>query len=371
MQSITLFLGGDVMTGRGIDQILPHPCVPDLYERWVQHADDYVELAERRSGPVPRPAGFDYIWGDALEELGRRAPDLRIVNLETSITTSPRYQADKGIHYRMNPRNVPCLTAAGIDCCVLANNHVLDWGVEGLLETLGSLEGALVDTTGAGRHRAAAARPAILPLPGGIRLLVFAYAMPSSGVPATWAATEDRPGVNLLRDASPRSVDRVAADVDAHRRAGDLVLISVHWGGNWGYAIPDEHVTLARALVDRAGVNAVHGHSSHHPLAVEIHRNRPLIYGCGDLLNDYEGIRGYEAFRSDLTFMYFPVFDPRTGELTEFTLTPMRICRFRLNRCTREDVAWLQARLAEQSRAFGVGVVEQDGRLALRWGADG
>ncbi|MCP4204321.1 MAG: CapA family protein, partial [bacterium] len=123
---ITLFLCGDVMTGRGIDQILSVPSDPRLHERWVESAVDYVKLAERASGSIPRSVEPTYIWGEALAEVERCRPDLRIINLETSVTTSSDWQL-KGINYRMHPDNVACLTAAGIDCCVLANNHVLDW----------------------------------------------------------------------------------------------------------------------------------------------------------------------------------------------------------------------------------------------------
>ena len=133
--TVRLFLCGDVMTGRGIDQILPYSVDPHLYEPYVRDARRYVELAERANGPIPRPVDYDYIWGDALAELARFQPDLRLINLETSITTSESQWEGKAIHYRMHPANIPCLTAAGVDGCALANNHVLDWGYPGLAET--------------------------------------------------------------------------------------------------------------------------------------------------------------------------------------------------------------------------------------------
>ena len=128
MARIDLFLCGDVMTGRGVDQILPHPSSPELYEPYVRDARQYVALAEEVNGHIARPVGFEYVWGDARDELRRRSPHARIVNLETSVTRSSVAWPDKGINYRMDARNVPCLTAAQIDVCVLANNHVLDWG---------------------------------------------------------------------------------------------------------------------------------------------------------------------------------------------------------------------------------------------------
>lgn len=104
--TVTLFLCGDVMTGRGIDQILPHPSAPQLYEPYVSSAYEYVELAERAHGRIAKPPGFEYVWGDTLLELERRRPAVRIANLETAVTSSCDACAGKAIHYRMNPRNV-------------------------------------------------------------------------------------------------------------------------------------------------------------------------------------------------------------------------------------------------------------------------
>src|SRR5215475_12613217 len=137
-----MFLCGDVMTGRGVDQILPHPGDPELRESYIREAMGYVALAEAASGPIPRPVGPDWPWGDALAVLGDLAPDVRLINLETSITRSGDFAPGKQVHYRMNPANIGCLTVARPDVCALANNHVLDFGRSGLAETLGTLAGA-------------------------------------------------------------------------------------------------------------------------------------------------------------------------------------------------------------------------------------
>src|SRR3972149_1211931 len=179
---LRLFLCGDVMTGRGIDQILRWPSDPGLHEDWVKSALGYVQLAERKNGPIPRRVPAAYIWGDALAEFERLKPGASIVNLETTATTSNDW-ASKGIHYRMPPRNIDCLTAAGIDCCALSNNHVLDWGRAGLEETLAVLHGARIRTPGAGRNREEAGRPAVLEQGSEGRVLVFAFAFASSGGP--------------------------------------------------------------------------------------------------------------------------------------------------------------------------------------------
>jgi poly-gamma-glutamate capsule biosynthesis protein CapA/YwtB (metallophosphatase superfamily) len=363
----TLFLCGDVMLGRGIDQILPHPGHPALHESYVRSATTYVELAEAASGPIPTTVDYAYVWGDALDALQQVDPAVRIVNLETSITDSADF-APKGINYKMHPANIRVLTVAEIDCCVLANNHVVDWGQAGLLQTLRTLEEAGIRVAGAGRDAEQAAAPAILPLASQARVLVFAFGATSSGIPRSWAAADGKPGVNLLRDLSERTAETIAARVQAERRQGDLLVASIHWGGNWGYDIPPEQIAFAHGLIERAGFDVVHGHSSHHPKAIEVHQGRPILYGCGDFLNDYEGISGEEEFRPDLAVMYLPRLGSPGGMLVELPLEVFQIRRFRLQRASRADTAWLQARLDRESRRFGTRIeLREENRLAVKW----
>lgn len=357
-----LFLCGDVMTGRGVDQILPTPCDPALDEPWVKSALDYVALAERRNGRIPRPVDFAWIWGEALEELEWERPEARIVNLETAVTTSAEREP-KGINYRMNPANVACLTAARLDCCVLANNHVLDWGPRGLEETLATLRRAGIATAGAGRDAAEAEAPAVIALAGGRRVLVFAFGHESAGVPADWAAGPLKPGVNRLPDLSARTADAVAKRILGAKGAGDVAIVSIHWGPNWGWRIARERREFARRLIDAGAADLVHGHSSHHPGPIEIYRGRLILYSCGDFLNDYEGITGHEAFRPELTLMYFPTLEEPGARLLTLALTPMRIARFRLQRASLAEADWLAEVLGRES---GVPIARlADGRLLV------
>jgi poly-gamma-glutamate capsule biosynthesis protein CapA/YwtB (metallophosphatase superfamily) len=363
---LTVFLCGDVMTGRGIDQVLPHPSDPRIHEAFVKDAGQYVQLAEAANGPVPRPVEFSYIWGDALDELARVAPDARIVNLETSITRSDDHWPGKGIHYRMYPDNVQCLTAAGIDVCTLANNHVLDFGHAGLRETLETLARAELGTAGAGRTLAEARQPAVVKISGKGRLVVFALGDETSGIPSSWAATDDRPGIDFLPDLSEATASGIVDRVRQVKRARDLVVASIHWGSNWGYQVPPAHQRFARWLLD-GGVDIVHGHSSHHVRPIEIYRGKLILYGCGDFLDDYEGIAGYEEFRDDLTLMYFPALQPETGRLESLRMTPMQIRKLRANRATPADAEWLGRTLRRLSQPFGARVeLAPDGTLALR-----
>ena len=364
---LTLFLSGDVMLGRGIDQILPSPSDPRLYESFITSAKDYVALAERANGPIPSPVDFGYVWGDAALALGLRAPDLRIVNLETSITKCGMHDP-KGINYRMNPENMACLKAMRIDCCVLANNHVLDWSQDGLLDTLESLERAKIAYAGAGRAYVEAASPAVLRTKGQGRVLVFGFGLTTSGIPKNWAAGRARAGVNVLDGTSAKAITRIADGVRSRRLAGDLFIASIHWGNNWGYDIPVDQRSLAHDLIDTAGFDIVHGHSSHHPKGIEVYRGKLILYGCGDFLNDYEGIKGLRPFRGDLAVAYLAQCSATTGDLEMLSLMPFQIRNFQLKQANDGDRAWLAQTLDRESGPFGTQItLGQDGVLTAQW----
>ncbi len=367
-KAITLFLCGDVMTGRGIDQVLPHANDPKLHEPYMKSAAGYVTLAERENGLIQKPVEYSYIWGDALEELERTGPDLRIINLETSVTLSEDYWKNKGIHYRMHPRNVSCLTAANIDYCSLANNHILDWGHSGLKETLETLQRANIKTGGAGQNQREAEAPTVLEIEGKGRVIVFSYGSQTSGIPKSWAASEDKAGVNLLKDFSEETIQQMEEKISEIEKPGDIVIVSIHWGSNWGYEIPEDQMEFAHKLIDDAGVDVIHGHSSHHFKGIEVYKDKPIIYGCGDFLNDYEGISGYEEYRDDLALMYLVSMNPSTGKLVDFQMTPMQIKRFRLNQVTSSEAQWICDVLNREGKKFGTKVELNENRsLNLKW----
>jgi poly-gamma-glutamate synthesis protein (capsule biosynthesis protein) len=355
---LRLFLAGDVMTGRGLDQALATSVDPELREPWVRDARRYLELARTASGPFATPLSPETPWGDALQELAAARPDVRIVNLETAVTTSDHFWPDKGIHYRMHPDNVAVLRSAELDLVVLANNHAMDFGRPGLRETLAVLRDAGIGTVGAGPDRDAATAPAVLDPPPG-RLIVLAYGAWDAGVPRGWAAGASRSGLAYLDDVDAARADAVAEVARAVRRTGDRVIVSLHWGGNWGYEVPPGHRAFAHRLIEAGGADVVFGHSSHHPKGIEVHRDRLILYGAGDLLNDYEGIGGHESYRPELSLLYLPTLGP-DGRLAELRMVPMRIRRLRLERARGEAVAWLAATLDRVSRPFGTGVARTD-----------
>jgi poly-gamma-glutamate synthesis protein (capsule biosynthesis protein) len=365
--TLTLFLCGDVMLGRGVDQILPHAGDPTLYERMVRDARTYVDLAVRVNGPIPRPVDWSWPWSDALQLLTAADCDARIINLETSITISDDYAVGKAVHYRMRPANIEAVTVVRPDVCVLANNHVLDFGPSGLLETLDALEAAGLRTAGAGRSLREAQAPAMVPIAQtGGRLLIFAFGSPSSGIPYGWAAAQDRPGVFVVNALSEPAADELCHRIRDVRGPGDLAIVSAHWGSNWGYRVDAAQVRFARRLID-GGVDLVHGHSSHHPRPLEVYRKKLILYGCGDLVDDYEGISGHEEYRDDLRLLYLPRLDLVTGELVELKMAPLQARQMRLHRASHGDAEWLRKTLDKVSRRFGSRIdLGPDGLLALR-----
>lgn len=399
-EQLVLLLAGDVMTGRGVDQAMRHPVDPVLYEAAVRDARVYLRLAEAAHGAVPRPVAPAYPWGAALAAAESRAPDLRIVNLETAVTTSTTPWPGKGIHYRMHPDHTDCLQAAKVDACTLANNHVVDWGPDGLTQTLGSLQAAGVQTAGAGADADRALAPACWPMPDRLRMerdlqgcppragqaageglvagvarpqtparvLLFSLAEPGCGVPDGWKATAAHAGVALLPDLTASTARQTARHITGLRNANDVVIVSLHWGGNWGLDIPRAHRDFARRLIDAGAADLVHGHSSHHPMPLEIHEGRLVLYGCGDLINDYEGIvrhgrDGLEgALPGDIGCLYFAHLDPGSGALVRLEIVPFERRRLQLVPAGAEARRWMITRVLQASTRRGWAWVDEGGQ---------
>src|SRR5436190_16810077 len=267
----------------------------------------------------------------------------------------------------MHPLNIHCLSVAGINGSALANNHALDWGYEGLSETLRILDAVGVKHAGAGNDSEDAAAPAVLNVPGKCRVLLFSFGSTTSGIPRQWDATSVCPGVNLLDDLSEITTARIAKGMRQFQRPGDLLVASIHWGGNWGYDIPPEQIAFAHRLIEE-GVSIVHGHSSHHVKAIEVFNGRLILYGCGDFLTDSERISGYEALRGDLGLIYLIELDSQSGRLRSARLVPTQMRRFRLERASAADARWLCDLLNTLGKQFGTSPrLKKDNSMMLKW----
>ncbi|MGE5219140.1 MAG: CapA family protein [Chloroflexota bacterium] len=221
---------------------------------------------------------------------------------------------------------------------------------------------------GAGRSLREAQAPAILELGGDKRVIVFSLGSTSSGIPTEWSAQANRPGLYMIETQPEDPVHFLAQKIHVIKRRGDIIIVSVHWGSNWGYKIQSAEKRFAHRLVADAGVDVVHGHSSHHVKALEVFHERLILYGCGDFFNDYEGIGGYESFRGDLGLMYFADVNATLGKFLGLRMIPTQIRRFQLNVATPADCQWLEDRLNREGKRFNTRIDRSPERtFALRW----
>jgi poly-gamma-glutamate capsule biosynthesis protein CapA/YwtB (metallophosphatase superfamily) len=238
----------------------------------------------------------DYPWGDTLPIL--RGADWRFCNLECVISDrgTPWSADPKAFHFRSAAKNVAVLKSARIDAVSIANNHVLDYGYEALNEMLEILDRAGILHSGAGPDYEQASRLATVRVrEKRIGLLAFTNNEPD------WEATPTRPGTFYVpTDLADSRATKLLEIVRQSSGSVDLLIVSAHWGSNWGYEPPQEHISFAHALVE-AGADIVFGHSSHVFRGIEFHNGRPIFYGAGDFVDDY-AVDKIE--RNDQSFIY-------------------------------------------------------------------
>lgn len=285
--SIKLCLAGDVMLGRGVDQSLAGPHAnPTIFESSIKDARHYALLSgiDTSKETLPEP------WGDLSIVLRVDNPDAIILNLETALTArEPGEPWNKGINYRAHPSRALFLNMLPDPIVAsLANNHVLDWGIEGLIDTLQALDQHNILHVGAGRNLHEAQKPATLSIRGS-NVSVWGACDVSSGVPREWAATASRPGVWLLGSDLSTPLE-ASHEILSVTQSDGIKIVTLHHGPNWAPLAPDEWTRrFAHHLID-GGIDVVHFHSSHHPRTFEVYKGRLIVYGQGDLINDYEGI---------------------------------------------------------------------------------
>lgn len=217
-------------------------------------------------------------------------------------------------HIRSAPTAVGALAEAGVDVVSLANNHTMNYGVEGLDQTIALLEQANIAHAGAGHNLAEARRPAVLDV-NGIRVSLLSYT--SVCVPS-FAAGRDSPGAATVRidttyeetprlfmqpgapmrirtTAKPEDVRVLEEDIRSAKANSDVVIVGWHWGisERWG-KLAEYQPALAHAAID-AGADAILGHHAHMLLGVEFYRNRPIFYSMGNFAFDQD----HEYFRRE------------------------------------------------------------------------
>ncbi len=324
---IRMGLAGDVMLGRLVDRHV--------------------------LGDLTRDPG--YVWGDTLP-LWRRM-DLRMANLECVIATSGQPWEPKIFHFLARPRAVEVLQAAGLQLVSLANNHVLDFGPEALRECLSLLRRFSIQSVGAGDTIEEAAAPAVLS-GGGITAAVIAI---SDGEPQ-WEASPGRSGIHYVRcdhRGLAEPYRRRVEDALARAKAGgQFVIVSAHAGPNWGSPTPQMQA-LAHQLID-LGADLYWGHSNHTVQGIELYRGRPIVYSCGDFIDDY-AVDPVE--RNDLSCLF--ELQVEATRVSRILLYPVRIAGFQVNLAAGEDVQWLHRWLAERMEECGTQVTRSGDVLSV------
>lgn len=324
--ALTLALVGDIMLGRGVDAALRHMRPHDM-------------------------------WGDVLPLLWQA--DLRIANLECALTrhAQPWARGWKMYHFRADPAAVRFLQAARIDACSLANNHVLDFEVRGLVDTLHALDAARIRHAGAGPDSAAAVAPALLDAGGAapcrVALLSFTDNEPA------FAAAGQHPGTNYLEvSLDDATLARVAYAIGRARAAGaDLVVFSNHWGANFVERPTPEFRAFARRVIE-LGADVYYGHSAHLCQGIEIHCGKPILYDCGDFIDDYAVD---PLLRNDRSCLFRLTF--ATGSLRSVELFPVKLDVAQVALARGDDFAAIAARMEMLCAELGTRLERHADRL--------
>jgi len=299
----------------------------------------------------------EYPWGDTLPIL--LGADARICNLECVISDrgEPWSVYPKVFHFRSAAKNVAVLAAARMNAVSLANNHALDYGYDALEEMLDILSRSGIAWSGAGRNLAEASRVATTDI-GGRKLGFLAFTDNEPG----WQAASGLGGVFHvpvdLRDSRAKNLLEV---VRRHKDAVDILIVSAHWGSNWGYEPPREHVALGHALVE-AGADLVFGHSCHVFRGIELYRGRPILYGAGNFVDDYAVD---EIERNDESFIYIVEMKERVTR--GLRLYPTLIRRFQARRASGAEGRRIAGKMQRLCRAFHTPAAwdEEAGMLAV------
>ena len=325
-------LTGDVMLGRLVDQYV-------IQNRSV------------------RPAA---LWGDVLPIM--LAADCRIINLECVISSLGEewHPTTKAFHFRARPRTIEFLAAGKINGVTLANNHVLDYGPEALLNCFTLLDQAGIKRTGAGATMEEAGAPFVLDLPES-RVAVVAL---TDNEPE-WEATNTKPGVNYVAygdgglEKPYRS--RMTQTLQSVRRQADFVIVSAHVGPNWG--TPSKEIqALARDFIDM-GADLYWGHSNHTPQGIELYKEKAILYSTGDFIDDY-WIDQDE--RNDLSFLF--MLEVEQGRLARIRLHPTCIEDLGVRRAHDKEWEFLARTMQTKCEPFGtvVSVEEQIGTINMK-----
>jgi len=243
-QAVTLAFGGDV------------------------HFEGQIR-ARLQADPSAVMAGVAPILGGA---------DLAVVNLETAITTRGTKPPSKQYAFRAPPSAFDALRAGGVDVASMANNHGMDYGRQGLEDSLDAAAAEGLPVVGIGRNADEAYRPFLREVKGQRIAVLGATQVLDDDLRAAWTATDSQPGL-----ASAKEVDRLTAAVRAARAQADTVVVFLHWGTE-GQTCPNQaQPVLARALAE-AGADVIVGGHAHRLQGAGRLGSAFVAYGLGNFV---------------------------------------------------------------------------------------
>lgn len=316
---LTIGLMGDVMLGRTLNDVIS------------QH-------------------GYNYPWGNIIHEL--KHTDLNVINLETTLTNSEK-MVYKTFNFKSTPDKVHSLTHSNVTVANLANNHILDFSQEGLLETIKTLDLAGIKHTGAGKNWDEAITPAIV-FRNNISVGVLGLTDNEPG----WRAGHG-PGTSYvdLRDSTDRLL--VLQCIERLQKAADIIVVSIHWGPNMQEKPAPLFINFAHEMVEQ-GAHIIHGHSAHILQGIECYHSGLILYDTGDFVDDYAVD---PDLRNDLSALFIATAG-KSG-VVNLQLIPVRIFQYQVNRARQQDYAWVINRLNQLSSPFGTHIDGQ-GKIAIR-----
>lgn len=283
-----------------------------------------------------------YPWGNTLSIL--QNADLRICNLECVLSDigKPWSSTPKVFHFRTDEKNVKTLQIAEINIVSIANNHVLDYEYEAMQRMLDILDKQGIPHAGTGKNIKEASTPAFCQIKDQkIALIAFTDNEPG------WAAQENLPGVLYVpTDINDRRMQNLLKQIENVRNEADFLIVSAHWGSNWGYDPPPEHVSIAHAMID-AGADLIFGHSAHVFRGVEIYKNRPIIYSSGDFIDDYAVD---EIEKNDESFIFVLEIEKDSSKLY---LYPTCIDQFQANLAPKDRQKAILSKMESLCKGLG------------------
>ena len=284
---------------------------------------------------------YAYPWGNILPLL--RKTDINIINLETTLTTGTK-KVPKVFNYKANPDKVQSLREAKIDVCNLANNHILDFSEEGLIETILTLDKAGIKHVGAGVDKTQALKPVIIKKKN-ITVGIIGFTDNEPG----WQVRGNKPGTNYIKVGD---IEKVKKEIEKIRNKVDVLVLTIHWGPNMREKPTREFQEFAHKVID-AGVDIYHGHSAHIFQGIEVYNNKIILYDTGDFVDDYYVD---PSLRNDQSFLYLIEVD-RNG-LKKVELVPVLISKMQVNKARGRNRRNILNRIKLLSEEFGTTINE-------------